>query len=145
MASARHWGHKERLLAATGVGDKHMCCVPPQITQRWLFSVEDRYTPICFINFMAHKTLNFDCFSGSFTAWILFVWVGNQIGKWGEELFECFWFLVKPPTQRAPWSSGPIRADPGVRQQGGRCPKPQHVHQWPVRWLRPSTCYHLQL
>lgn len=45
VASARHWDHKEHYLASTGGGGggKHMCGVPPQITQRWLFSVEDRY------------------------------------------------------------------------------------------------------
>lgn len=44
VASARPWGHKERYLAARGGGGggKHMCGAPPQITQRWLFSVEDR-------------------------------------------------------------------------------------------------------
>lgn len=46
MASARHWDPTERCPAATsgGGGGKHTCGVPPQITQRWLFSVEDRYT-----------------------------------------------------------------------------------------------------
>lgn len=61
MASAHHWDQKESYLASTGVGGggKHMCGVPPQITQRWLFSVEDRYSHICFINFIAVKTLGF--------------------------------------------------------------------------------------
>lgn len=49
--------------------------------------------------------------------------------KINGKCFECLRSVVKPPTQSARGPSWAVRPDLGVRQRGGRCPKPQHAHQ----------------